>query len=143
MSHTGHNKISNAGTVSMHYFSKFLRMNCVLRTLILDGNRLGLEWGLMIAEGLSMNSTLTQVSMNNTSIPVEVGRALVGVYEHKTTLMELGLTLDEIGAGCFEKLHEIFISKRATKTIDDMSYETRITPLSTHHKLKVYDHHKR
>jgi hypothetical protein len=128
----------------MHFFYKFLCMNCFLRTLILDGNRLGMEWGMMIAEGMSRNSTISQLSMNNTFIPVEVGKALVNMYIHNKTLMELGLTLDEIGIGCFEKLREVFISKRALMTVDDMMNETRITPyIHAHHRLKVYDHHKR
>jgi Ran GTPase-activating protein (RanGAP) involved in mRNA processing and transport len=140
-----YNKIASAGIVSMPFFYKFLCMNCTLRTLNLEGNRLGYDWGMMISEALCRNSTLIQVGLNNTSMTVETGNALVNVYSHNNTLLEIGMTRDEIGHFCFEKLREVFVRKRALKSvIDDMKGETRISPSRhTHHKLKVYDHHSR
>ena len=136
---SGTHKVRNAYPVESFY--RFLCMNYSLRTLILAGNRLGHAWGLKIAEGLARNSTLSQVDLRDTRISPEAGRALTDVFVHKGSLVELGLSMDEIGIATFSDLRRAFQSKKAFKLPTDMDVETRITEERHGHDLKTYDHH--
>merc|ERR1711998_7872 len=137
----GSNRIASAGTTTLESFFNFLCMNYSLRTLILAGNRLGDAWGLKIAEGLARNSTLSQVDMRDTRISLAAGRALTDAYIHNRSLLELGLSLDEIGIDTFSKLRRVFQSKRALKSPTELDVETCITEERHGHSLKNYDHH--
>jgi len=140
----GYNRIGGAGTATVDIIYQFICMNYSLRTLILDGNRLGNEWGIRLAEAFARNSTLTQISMNSTRVSAEAGKALVDMYENNTYLMELGLGLDEIGIANYTRLKTIFNNRKAFLTVDSFLFQTEITVTHHHHsKFKSYDHHSR
>ena len=137
-----HNKIASAGVVSINHFYKMLCMNYSMRELHINGNRFGHEWGEKIAEGLARNTTLTKVDMRNTRISVEAGKALTNVFAHNRHIMELALSLDEIGDASFARLRRVYAQKRAfIHPLHDMTKETLLSVEYHGHKLKTYDHH--
>jgi len=56
-----HNELSNAGFATMEAFGRAIMMNYSLKTLILDTNKLGPEWGICLAEAIARNNTLGTV----------------------------------------------------------------------------------
>ena len=80
--------------------------------------------------------------MRNTRISIEAGKSLTNVYAHNRHIMELGLSLDEIGDANFNRLRTIFEEKRAfVHPLHDMRGETTLSDEYHGHKLKTYDHH--
>jgi len=138
----GYNRLAGAGTATMDIFFHFITMNYTVRTLILDGNRFGHDWAVKLSEGFSRNSTIAQISMNSTRISTESGKALVNMYDHNPYLMELGLSLDEIGTNNYERLRQIFSRKRSFKFPAAMPFQTELSDNGhDHNRLKIYDHH--
>ena len=42
-----------------------MMLNCNLKALLLDGNRLGPEWGVRLAEAIARNGSLVQLSLRD------------------------------------------------------------------------------
>eukprot|EP00597_Dinobryon_sp_UTEXLB2267_P004417 CAMPEP_0170078548 /NCGR_PEP_ID=MMETSP0019_2-20121128/15115_1 /TAXON_ID=98059 /ORGANISM="Dinobryon sp., Strain UTEXLB2267" /LENGTH=439 /DNA_ID=CAMNT_0010291487 /DNA_START=133 /DNA_END=1450 /DNA_ORIENTATION=- len=54
-----YNQFGGAGNATLDAFSRSLMLNCTLE--VLDGNRLGPDWGVRLAETAARNRTLTQL----------------------------------------------------------------------------------
>jgi Ran GTPase-activating protein (RanGAP) involved in mRNA processing and transport len=113
-----------AGGSTVEIFAESLLLNHTLRRLNLDGNRMGAEWGLKMAEVISKTSTLRQFSLRNNRFDSRVGKALAQAYAHNRTLVELGVSSEEVGTEHFDEIRKLFISKRAPCHLDDVLYET-------------------
>mmetsp|Transcript_26622 Transcript_26622/g.38020 ORF Transcript_26622/g.38020 Transcript_26622/m.38020 type:complete len:127 (-) Transcript_26622:134-514(-) len=57
-----YNQFGGAGNATLDAFSRSLMLNCTLEVLVLDGNRLGSDWGVRLAETAARNRTLTQLA---------------------------------------------------------------------------------
>ena len=80
--------------------------------------------------------------MRNTRITVEAGKSLTNVFAHNRHIMELGMSLDEIGDANYNRLRDLYQQKRAfIHPVYDMREETKLTTEYHGHKLKTYDHH--
>lgn len=89
-----------------------MMLNIRLRELNLDGNKLGTVWCQQFAGLFARNNTLQQVSLCNNHLDCETGRLLVNAYRYSTSLIELGLSKDEVGGGA---LWEEFLQTRNLK----------------------------
>ena len=112
-----HNELSNAGTATMEAFGRAIMMNYSLKTLILDTNQLGPEWGICLAEAIARNNTLGTVvhllthllthspiyslivhlSLKDNRFDARAGLALYNSYRYAPYLLELAVTASELG----------------------------------------------
>jgi Ran GTPase-activating protein (RanGAP) involved in mRNA processing and transport len=113
-----------AGGSTIEIFIESLLLNHTLRRLNLDGNRMGTQWGLAMAEVITKTSTLRQLSLRNNRYDCRVGKALAQAYLHNMTLMELGVSSEEVGSEAYEEIKRCYISKRAPCHMDDVLEET-------------------
>eukprot|EP00981_Chlorochromonas_danica_P015900 scaffold14726_cov186-Ochromonas_danica.AAC.2 len=122
------NRFGGAGAGTLDGFTRAIMMNYSLEVLNLDGNKLGPEWGMRLAETLARNNTLIQVSLRNNHFDPRAGRSLLNAYKSCPYLLELALTADEVGAILWEEFRVIFMEKRATVDPKTLRQETVITP---------------
>lgn len=120
------NRLGSAGSATVEAFCFALNMNCRLRILILDNNRLGPEWGSLLADTLCRNNTLVRVSLLDNRLDIRSGGALLRAYTHNSYLLELGVSSDEVGDMLFTKFQELQRQKRSILTIDDIKKETMV-----------------
>jgi len=107
------NNLSAAGKATLEVFVRSMMMNTSMRVLVLDGNKLGPEWGMQIADALARNNTYERVSLRDNRLDSRAGDALLKAYENAPFLMELALSADEIGAPLWSAFRRAFIKKRA------------------------------
>ena len=120
------NRLGSAGSATVEAFCFALNMNCRLRILVLDNNRLGPEWGSLLADSLCRNNTLVRVSLLDNRLDIRAGGALFRAYTHNSYLLELGVSCDEVGDILFEKFQVLQRKKRSVLTIDDIKKETMV-----------------
>ena len=84
-----------------------------MRTLILDGNKLGSSWGVGIAHALARNNTLQQVGFKDNRLDEVAGKALLSSFKAAPFLMEISLSEDEVGATVWDQFRRVFNEKRA------------------------------
>lgn len=133
-----YNTLNAAGHVTIDAFVRCLSMNTSLRVLVMDGNKLGSEWGVSLADALSRNNTLIKVSLRDSRFDSRAGKLLLNAYKNAPFLMELALSADEIGAALWESFREEFRKKRACISAEDASLETLIDDESSHILDKYY-----
>ncbi len=112
-----HNELSNAGIATMEAFGRAIMMNYSLKTLILDTNQLGPEWGICLAEAIARNNTLGTVvhlltclrtysliyslivhlSLKDNRFDARAGLALYNSYRYAPYLLELAVSASELG----------------------------------------------
>lgn len=54
------------------------------------------------------------------------GERLLNAYRHNPVLIELGLSADEVGAACWEEVMNVYNSKRALVSADDIMEDSYI-----------------
>jgi len=108
-----YNNLSAAGSITIEAFVRCLAMNTTLRTLIMDGNKLGSEWGVKLADGFSRNNTLYKVSLRDSRLDARAGMALLNAFKFAPFLLELAISADEVGADIWEQFRAEFARKRA------------------------------
>lgn len=113
-----------AGGSTIEIFTEALLLNHTLRRLNLDGNRMGTQWGLKMAEVISKTSTMRQFSLRNNRFDSRVGKTLAAAYVHNLTLIELGVSSEEVGSEAYEEIKRCYVSKRAPCHMDDLLHET-------------------
>ena len=90
-----------------------MMMNCTLRLLMMQGNKLGPVWGVALAELISHNNTLTEVSLKDNRFDGDCGASLVQSYAFNPVLIELHLSYEEIGDAATEALRTVLRSKKS------------------------------
>jgi hypothetical protein len=105
---------ANAGHEPIQVFCKAMLLNTTLRALMLQGNRIGHEAGLALADMIARNRTLVKFALNNSYFYPETGEAIVSAYVHNPVLLELALSKDEIGDPAYKRLTDEFEKKRAS-----------------------------
>lgn len=118
------NNLAVAGASTLQSFYNAILYNHSLRRMNLDGNRMGTVWGLRIAEGLSKNSTILQISLRNNRLDSRVGEALLKMYSHNTTLQELAVSSEEVGMDVFARIRSMFLRKRQVAHEDLVELQT-------------------
>lgn len=121
-----YNNLNAAGTSFIEIFKHGLEVNTSLRSLIMDGNKLGASWGIGIAGSLSRNNTLTQLSFRDNRLDTSAGMALYKSYDHAPFLKELAVSSDEVGEKCFDHIRRTFHRKRAHFEGDDQMPDLEI-----------------
>jgi Ran GTPase-activating protein (RanGAP) involved in mRNA processing and transport len=105
--HLDHNDLGNAGMVTADSFIHAMTNNHILRILTLDSNRFGADYLLQtIPALLARNACLQQLSLCDNRLDAKAGRFILEAYKHSSTLVELGLTRDEIGSEVWEDFVE-------------------------------------
>jgi Ran GTPase-activating protein (RanGAP) involved in mRNA processing and transport len=122
-----YNLLGNAGTATTESFCRALMMNYSLRTLVLDGNKFGPEWGIQLGHMISRNNTLTHISLRDNRFDIRSGKCLVNSFEHNYHLMELALSADEIGEKLWVRFKKIYNKRRSTIGPDDIIFETKVS----------------
>ena len=88
--------LSHNGRISAQdgwsHIGEALAKNRCLRTLSLDGNRLGDEGVEHLARGLHSNRGLRSLTLEDAGVGVEGGKRLMGMLKRNTTLLELTLS---------------------------------------------------
>mmetsp|Transcript_18443 Transcript_18443/g.25383 ORF Transcript_18443/g.25383 Transcript_18443/m.25383 type:complete len:278 (+) Transcript_18443:1746-2579(+) len=135
-----YNQFGGAGNATLDAFSRSLMLNCTLEVLVLDGNRLGSDWGVRLAETAARNRTLTQLSLRDNRLDVRAGRALLKAFRHCPYLVELALTADEVGVDLWEEFKVVFSQKKASIHPDALYKETQLT-MQQSELLKSYGQH--
>jgi hypothetical protein len=102
-------------------------MNFSLKILVFDGNKLGPEWGVRLAEAFARNNTLTQVSLRDNRLDSRAGKALYNSFRFCPYMLEMALSADEIGQELWEKFRVLFDEKRACVSPDQYRQETVLT----------------
>jgi hypothetical protein len=64
------NRFGGAGTATLDSFCRSMMLNCNLKALLLDGNRLGPEWGVRLAEAIARNGSLIQLSLRDNRLVI-------------------------------------------------------------------------
>ena len=108
-----YNELNAAGTSTLDTFVRGIYLNTSLRTLILDGNKLGSSWGVGIAHALARNNTLQQLGFKDNRLDDVAGKALLNSYKAAQFLMEVSLSEDEVGAKVWDQFKRVFNQKRA------------------------------
>ncbi len=108
-----YNELSAAGTSTLDTFTRGIYLNSSMRTLILDGNKLGSSWGVGIAHALARNNTLQQVGFKDNRLDEVAGKALLSSFKAAPFLMEISLSEDEVGATVWDQFRRVFNEKRA------------------------------
>lgn len=108
-----YNNLNAAGTSFLEVFRHGLEVNTSLRTLIMDGNKLGSSWGVGLAGAISRNNTLVQLSFRDNRLDVTAGNALFKAFDHAPFLKELAVSMDEVGDRCYDQIRRAFHRKRA------------------------------
>jgi Ran GTPase-activating protein (RanGAP) involved in mRNA processing and transport len=121
-----YNNLSAAGSVTLDAFVRCLSMNTTMRVLNMDGNKLGPQWGMSLADALARNGTLFKVSVRDNRLDNRAGRSLLGCFIHAKFLMELAVTADEVGMDVFEEFRRVFRAKRALVGAEDAQDETEM-----------------
>jgi len=125
------NQLNAAGNTPIKSFMQGIRMNASMRVLIMDGNRLGSEWGVQLATALSRNNTLVQVSFRDNHLDDRAGHALLKAFSHAPYLLELALSADEIGTGIWDQFRRVFSRKRSVTDPSTEAHETLINETNT------------
>ena len=73
---------------------------------------------------LSRNNALTEVSLRGNHFDITAGTALVNVFKHSQSLIELGLTEHEIGLDLYSEFHTIYGNKKAFAVPEGMPNDT-------------------
>jgi len=121
-----YNNLSAAGPITLEAFVRCLSMNTSLRVLIMDGNKLGPEWGVKLADAFTRNNTLFKVSLRDSRFDERAGRALLNCFKHAPFMMELALSMDEVGGKIWEEFRAEFNRKRAYVGPEDGIEETTV-----------------
>ena len=121
---TDDNNLAVAGASTLESFYNALLYNHSLRRINLDGNRMGTEWGLRIAEGLSKNSTMNAISLRNNRFDSRVGEAMLKMYTHNSGLLELAVSSEEVGLDVYARIKAVFLRKRQVAHEDLVATET-------------------
>ena len=122
----GKNSLGAAGTATVEAFCFALNMNCRLRSLIMDTNRLGSEWGCLLADTFCRNNTLNRVSLLDNRFDKRAGQALYRAYAANGFLSELAVTRDEVGDDSFDQIARLMRKKKAIVTDADIAQDTGI-----------------
>ena len=125
--HLDYNRFGNAGVITVESFSRALMVNHTLRNLYMDGNKLGPEWIMELCKGLVRNDTLIRVSLRDNRLDPKSGKALVDIFKNSWSLIELGLSADEIGDANWAEHLNIFKSKRAVVREKEMILDTEVS----------------
>jgi len=125
--HLDYNRFGNAGVITVESFSRALMVNHTLRNLYMDGNKLGPEWIMELCKGLVRNDTLIRVSLRDNRLDPKSGKALVDIFKNSWSLIELGLSADEIGDANWAEHLRIFKSKRAAVREKEMILDTEVS----------------
>lgn len=99
-------------------------MNCSLRVLHMDGNKLGPTWGIALADALARNNTLVNVSLKDNRLNSEAGRKLTNAYEKALYLKELALSSDELSVEVWDRFSAVYCSKRSIAHISEIESES-------------------
>jgi Ran GTPase-activating protein (RanGAP) involved in mRNA processing and transport len=139
-----YNRFGGAGTATLDVFCRSIMMNYSLQVLVLDGNKLGPQWGIRLAETFARNNTLNQVSLRDNRLDSRAGKALLGAYRHCPYLLELALSSDEVGNELWELFREQFELKRASTAPGEFFRETVLSAtqsrlLSSYRHTQVAD----
>ena len=126
------------GSGPLQSFVSGLRMNTSLRMLILDGNKLGADWGYQLAGALARNNTLVQFSLRDNRLDERAGAALLKAYTHAPFLLEVALSKDEVGDEMWNSFRTIFMQKRSVIDTSYLDYETRLNEKNTEILSKYY-----
>ena len=124
----GYNRLGNAGKATLDHMYIALCVNTSMRVFILDGNRLGPQWGRRLAEGLVRNSTLIKVGFVLTRLDPSSGKALLAVYEANQYIKEFGVSIDEVGEPLYKNFQRCYSRKRAVD-YDHILAEEHLTPV--------------
>ena len=130
-----YNRFASAGVATLDAFSRSVMLNGTLEVLNLDGNKLGPEWGIKLAEVIARNFTLKQFSLRDNRFDSRAGTALLNAYRRSPYLIELALSADEVGQDVWEEFKKEFDKKRASAHPNDLRQETKITKK----ELKILD----
>lgn len=125
--HLDYNKFGNAGIITVESFARSIMVNHTLRNLYMDGNKLGPDWIMELCKGLARNNTLIRVSLRDNRLDPKSGKALINIFKHSWSLIELGITADEIGDANWFEHREIFKSKRAIVRETEMIQDTEVS----------------
>jgi hypothetical protein len=137
-----------------------MMLNCNLKALLLDGNRLGPEWGVRLAEAIARNGSLIQLSLRDNRLvnnelrviiiydclsdpcryyhrtintqDLRAGQALLRAFKKAEYLVELALSADEVGEALWEDFRREFASKRSSIHPDSLIQETKLTAKQLH-----------
>mmetsp|Transcript_26144 Transcript_26144/g.58737 ORF Transcript_26144/g.58737 Transcript_26144/m.58737 type:complete len:1154 (+) Transcript_26144:242-3703(+) len=134
-----YNSFGGAGTATLDAFCRSLMMNYSLQVLVLDGNKLGPQWGIRLAETFARNNTLYQVGLRDNRLDSRAGRALLNAFKHCPYLLELGLSADEVGSELWELFKQQFELKRASTAPGEFFRETTLSPAQSR-LLSSYGH---
>lgn len=131
------NHFGGAGVGTLDSFCRAIMQNYTLQVLNLDGNKLGPEWGMRLAETFARNSALLQVSLRNNRLDVRSGTSLLNAYAFCPYMLELALSADEIGMDLWERMRAVFTEKRAAVDAAGMVEESALSD-SQFHLLESY-----
>lgn len=123
-----YNQLGNGGTSNaLDVWARSIMKNFTLHTLVLDGNKLGPAWGSKLAESFARNDALRQVSLRDNRLDSRAGKALYLAYLHCNYMLEMALSMDEIGQELWEAFKVQFEIKRASTNPDNYRIETVLT----------------
>ena len=125
------NNLNAAGISTLKTFMYGLMMNTSLRVLVMDGNKLGSEWGQQLADALARNNTLVQVSFKDNRLDERAGEELLKAYTNAPFLMELALSADEVGTANWDKFTKEFNKKRSIVDREEVNQETNVNEQNT------------
>jgi Ran GTPase-activating protein (RanGAP) involved in mRNA processing and transport len=132
------NNLNAAGTAPLAAFVAGLQMNISMRMLIMDGNKLGSEWGVQISSALARNNTLVQFSFRDNRLDERAGKCLLKAFTHAPFLLELALSKDEVGDEIWDDFRRVFMKKRSVIDTTYLAYETRLNETNTKILEKYY-----
>jgi hypothetical protein len=105
----------------------------------MDGNKLGSEWGVQLADALARNNTLVKVSLRDSRFDSRAGLMLLNAYIYNSLLMELALSADEVGEEVWVRFKQEFAKKRAyVDPASEVNNETSVEDFGAAFCLKYF-----